>query len=323
MADSAEVDLTAQIGEPSQMRCRFYENQYPEPEEVVMVNVTQIGEMGAYVTLTEYDNIEGLILLSELSRRRIRSINKLVRVNRPEIVMVLRVDKEKGYIDLSKRRVDPEDVVKCEERYNKAKSVHNVLSNVAKTQGLTLESLYQRVGWPLYRKYGHAYDAFKLALSNTADAETADIFADIEIEPEIKEAVYMFIRRKLTPQPVKIRSDIEVTCFGYEGIEAVKTALLAGEELSIPEVPIKISLIASPLFVVVTNTVDRDLGLETMNKVLARVSEIIRSKGGSMVVKMEPKVVDNREESELQAMLDRLAQEQEDEEEGEAGPEEY
>ena len=40
------------------LRCRFYENQYPEPEEVVMVNVTEIGEMGAYVTLLEYDNIE-------------------------------------------------------------------------------------------------------------------------------------------------------------------------------------------------------------------------------------------------------------------------
>lgn len=77
-------------------RCRFYENQFPEPEEVVMVNVTQIGEMGAYVTLLEYNDIEGMILLSELSRRRIRSINKLVRVNRTEIVMVIRVDKEKG-----------------------------------------------------------------------------------------------------------------------------------------------------------------------------------------------------------------------------------
>ena len=61
-----------------------------------MVNVTEIGEMGAYVTLLEYDNIEGMILLSELSRRRIRSINKLVRVNRTEIVMVIRVDKDKG-----------------------------------------------------------------------------------------------------------------------------------------------------------------------------------------------------------------------------------
>jgi translation initiation factor 2 subunit 1 len=61
-----------------------------------MVNVEQIAEMGAYVTLLEYDNIEGMILLSELSRRRIRSINKLVREGRTEIAMVIRVDKEKG-----------------------------------------------------------------------------------------------------------------------------------------------------------------------------------------------------------------------------------
>ena len=46
--------------------------------------------------LLEYDNIDGMILLSELSRRRIRSIQKLIRVGRNEVVVVLRVDKEKG-----------------------------------------------------------------------------------------------------------------------------------------------------------------------------------------------------------------------------------
>ena len=69
-----------------------------------------------------------------------------------------------GYIDLSKRRVDPEDVAKCEERYNKAKAVHSVLRHVADMEGKSLETLYQTVGWPMYKKYGHAYDAFKLAL---------------------------------------------------------------------------------------------------------------------------------------------------------------
>ena len=52
--------------------------------------------MGAYVKLLEYDNIDGMILLSELSRRRIRSIQKLIRVGRNEVVVVLRVDREKG-----------------------------------------------------------------------------------------------------------------------------------------------------------------------------------------------------------------------------------
>lgn len=64
-----------------------------------------------------------MILLSELSRRRIRSINKLIRVGRSECVVVIRVDKEKGYIDLSKRRVSPEDIVRCEEKFAKAKAV--------------------------------------------------------------------------------------------------------------------------------------------------------------------------------------------------------
>lgn len=65
-------------------------------EDVVMVNVRAIAEMGAYVYLLEYNSIEGMILLSELSRRRIRSINKLIRVGKTEPVVVIRVDKEKG-----------------------------------------------------------------------------------------------------------------------------------------------------------------------------------------------------------------------------------
>lgn len=46
------------------------------------VQVKSIAEMGAYVSLLEYNNIEGMILLSELSRRRIRSVTKLIKVRR-------------------------------------------------------------------------------------------------------------------------------------------------------------------------------------------------------------------------------------------------
>lgn len=56
------------------------------------------------------------------------------------------------------------------------------------------------------------------------------------------------IKRKLTSQAVKIRADVEVACYGYEGIDAVKTALKAGLALSTDELPIKINLIAPPLY---------------------------------------------------------------------------
>lgn len=68
-----------------------------------------------------------MILLSELSRRRIRSVNKLIRVGRNECVVVIRVDKEKGYIDLSKRRVYSKDLLQCEDRFAKAKAVNRLL----------------------------------------------------------------------------------------------------------------------------------------------------------------------------------------------------
>lgn len=291
------------------LRCRFYEGAFPEPEEVVMVNVTEIGEMGAYVTLLEYDNIEGMILLSELSRRRIRSINKLVRVNRNEIVMVIRVDKEKGYIDLSKRRVDPEDVQKCEERYNKAKQVHSVMRHVADSRGVSLEAMYKLIGWPLYTKFGHAYDAFKMCMNGSTD-----IFdeAEIDIDQATKEMIVAYVKRRLAPQPVKIRADIEVTCFTYEGIDAIKEALLAGEARGSTEVPVRIKLIAPPMYVMTSMTLDKDLGVETLNAAIETIKASIQAHGGGLDVKMAPKAVTLREETELQAMLERLALEQEE-----------
>lgn len=45
------------------LACRFYEQRFPEVDDVVMVNVRSIAEMGAYVTLLEYNNIEGLLLI--------------------------------------------------------------------------------------------------------------------------------------------------------------------------------------------------------------------------------------------------------------------
>jgi translation initiation factor 2 subunit 1 len=35
------------------LSCRFYEQKFPEVDDVVMVKVRSIAEMGAYVTLSE------------------------------------------------------------------------------------------------------------------------------------------------------------------------------------------------------------------------------------------------------------------------------
>ena len=154
--------------EPDQMtRCRFYEDQYPSVEDLVMVRVRTVEKLAAYVNLIEYNMAEGMVLLSELSRRRIRSIAKLIRVGRDEVVMVFRVDTQKGYVDLSKRRVTPEDVPAFEAKFNKAKAVHSILRHVAETCKIRLLDLYTHIAWPLYRVFGHAHDAFKVSITQS------------------------------------------------------------------------------------------------------------------------------------------------------------
>ncbi|KAH3675564.1 hypothetical protein WICMUC_002653 [Wickerhamomyces mucosus] len=280
--------------------CRYYENKYPEVDDVVMVNVQQIAEMGAYVKLLEYDNIEGMVLLSELSRRRIRSIQKLIRVGKNEVVVVLRVDKEKGYIDLSKRRVSSEDVIKCEERYNKSKAAHSILRHCAEKFGIPLESLYQTIGWPLSRKYGHVYDAFKISITDDS------VFEDIKVtNEEVLKELKSYISKRLTPQAIKIRSDIEVSCFSYEGIDAIKRALKAAEALSTEHLQIKVKLVAAPLYVVTTSALEKQQGIDLLNKALETIQEEIIKAGGSATITMPPKAVTATEDAELQALLER------------------
>lgn len=92
-------------------------------------------------------------------------------------------DEVAGYIDLSKRRVSPEDIVKCEERYNKGKMVHSIMRHVAEKTHNPIESLYESIAWPLNKKFGHAIDAFKLSITLVGYIPRCWITANIAKQP--------------------------------------------------------------------------------------------------------------------------------------------
>merc|ERR1712241_620604 len=281
-----------------------------EIDDVVMVNVRSIADMGAYVHLLEYNNIEGMILLSELSRRRIRSINKLIRVGRTEPVVVIRVDKDKGYIDLSKRRVSPEDIERCTEVFSKGKAVNSILRHVAQIMEFKsneqLEDLYRQTAWHFEaktKKKGSSYDWFKQAVQDPS------LLDECNLDDQIKKVLLEQINIKLTQQAVKIRADIEVLCYTYEGIDAVKDALRAGIACSTEVVPIRINLIAPPLYVITTSTPEKQEGLDALNAACKVIEDRITGIGGAFNFHMKPKVVTATDEADLAKQLERAEQE--------------
>ncbi|CAI5959041.1 unnamed protein product [Closterium sp. NIES-65] len=388
----------------------MYEAKFPEVEQVVMVQVKNIADMGAYVSLLEYNNIEGMILLSELSRRRIRSISSLIKVGRQEPVMVVRVDKQKGYIDLSKRRVSEEEVAACEEKYNKSKMVHSIMRHVAETSGVDVEvgtiardlrcffqilgaplntfpplpspslvplspllflssppptlssplpppvvavqELYTNVTWPLYRKYGHAFEAFKLVVTDpdavlggltkeiTETGEDGkespsqpctltpttpppavsplqvkrevlvmpeDVKREVPAMPEdVKANLIANIRRRMTPQPLKIRADIELKCFHYDGVLHIKDAMRRAEQESEEDCAVRIVLVAPPLYVLTTFTLAKDKGIAVLERAIRAASEEIDKHKGKLTVKEAPRAVSDRDDRLLAEHMQKL-----------------
>lgn len=283
--------------------------------------------MGAYVSLLEYNNIEGMILLSELSRRRIRSIGKLLKVGRQEPVMVLRVDKEKGYIDLSKRRVSPEDVEAAEAKYNKSKMVHSIMRHVSETEGVQLDYLYEQLGWPLYKKYGHAYGAFQQIVTDptvldglTRVDEEGNEVACEQLEANVRTALLKGIKRRMTPQPLKIRADLDITCFDFDGVLRIQDAMRAGEAASTEECQVKCKLVAPPLYVLATSTLNKEEGITALENGIEAMQAV---EGVRLIVKEAPRAISERDDRLLAKQLEDLAnqnQEQDgDEDEEEEG----
>jgi translation initiation factor 2 subunit 1 len=74
---------------------------------------------------------------------------------------------------------------------------------------------------------------------------------------EVKDALIKNIRRRMTPQPLKIRADIELKCFQYDGVLHIKDAMRRAEAAGAQECPVKIKLVAPPLYVLTTQTLDK------------------------------------------------------------------
>lgn len=264
--------------------CRFYEKKYPDVGDIVKVRVNSIQDMGAYAHLLEYNNIDGMIPMSELSRKRIRSLHKLIRVGRVEAVVVLRVDEQKGYIDLSKKRATDEEIAAVNEKFLKAKQVNDIMRNVADAFKLDMEKLCDETCWKLARKYGDMYTAFKMAYAKP------EILDECAIEDKIKRVLLSKITHHMKPQPVKIVAKIAVSCYSYEGVDAIVRALQKGIACSTENVPISIKLDAAPHYILSTITEEMDEGMALFQKAFKAIEEDITAAGGVMVVKDQPTI---------------------------------
>jgi translation initiation factor 2 alpha subunit (eIF-2alpha) len=83
----------------------LYYKKFPKIDDIVKAKIEKIDQLGIEVTLPEYDNLNGYITYNEASRKKNFNINKIFTVGCDVNLIVINVDRDKKYIDLSKRTI--------------------------------------------------------------------------------------------------------------------------------------------------------------------------------------------------------------------------
>lgn len=197
----------------------------PSEGELVVAVVREVKQNGAYVDLEEYDGIEGFIFIGEIASGWVKNIRAFVRPGQRLICKVLRTRNDKKSLELSLKSVSEErkrDRLAEWKNEERAKQLLKVLS--------------EQVGWSeeehsenqmeLTESYATLYGAFEEAAKNPESLKEIGFEGDW-VAPFIEMAV-----KNIIPDTVEIRGKFTLNVEQAEGIEVIKSALLAAEDVS-------------------------------------------------------------------------------------------
>src|SRR3989338_11276510 len=166
---------------------------YPPEGELVICTITKIMPSSVFVVLDEYNNRSAMIHIAEVAPGRIRNIREYVLEGKKIVCKVLNVNKEKGYIDLSLRRVTESmrrakaDEIKQEQKAEK------IIEYVARELKKKPEEIFQELHTKINTTYESLYAAFEDIAQDALDLEK------IGVDKKIAEKMTAVVKEKILP----------------------------------------------------------------------------------------------------------------------------
>lgn len=300
----------------TKLDCRFYRKRIPEVEELVRVKVVGREELAFRVLLLEYNSIEALVPDTELRKGRIRSVNKLMKKGKEYIVLVKKIHKnteieaeteeEAHFIDLSLKGVPVDELGGARDRWEKSRTVHAIMRQLASQTENNTEDLYELFGWPLAKKYRHLYLAFQWIMQDLGNSRKK--MAEWNVPENCIELLHKELYKRMKPMAKDVNCKIEMRCFSNYAIGGIQSALQAGLDVAeTSKFPIVFRVIATPLFEVSCNTFEPEGCMDFMQELIKAMKAALEAKGGIFKVVQEPKM---EEEDKGKLLLETTLREQ-------------
>lgn len=191
---------------------------WPEEDELVVCTVTGIQPHCVFARLDEYDK-SGLIHISEIAPGRVRNIREYVGEGEKIVCKILRIDKERGHIDLSLRRVNEGQKRGKLNAMKQETLAEKIVEHIAHKQKLTVEDLYNQVTDKVFVKYPMLFDCFR----DVADNKVT--LAELGIEKTIAEELTQQIKDRLVAEEFSLKGTITIHTTAPNGVELIREAL--------------------------------------------------------------------------------------------------
>ena len=214
--------------------------ELPEVGEIVIATVKKTGDHGAYVSLDEYDNIQGFLHISEIAPGWVRKVTKFVKEGDKKVLLVKKIQEDRAEIDLSLKQISKEQRKKKlldVKRFEKEQSILKNIQDKAKLSSEEVDELEEK----LLSKYKSVYDAIiDIATKNIS------VIDDLKIPKKITDEIEE-LSKKINLPTVEIRGILEMTSRKPDGIEIIKKMLLDAIKESQNE-KIEISYLGAPKY---------------------------------------------------------------------------
>jgi translation initiation factor 2 subunit 1 len=254
---------------------------WPEIGDLVMATVKTVMDYGVYATLDEYDK-RGFLHISEISSARIRNIRDFVRENQKLVLKVLRVDTEKGHIDLSLRRVTKRERIEKVKSWKTDRKGETLLSVVAERCGLPREEVQQKVGVLLQEKFG-LYEGFEKVLK-----EGTSVLIKLNVPEALAQAVFDVAQERIRVKTVKVWGVLNVQCPRPNGVKCIQKAFSDAKKATQGRgSTIEFSVVAAPKYRVEVSAEDWKKAEDLLGKVNEAVIGNICVAGGHGSFKRE------------------------------------
>ncbi len=197
---------------------------FPEENELVMCTVTKVQYHSVFVNLDEY-NKGGMIHISEVSPGRIRNIRDFVKESKKVVCLVLRIDHERGHIDLSLRRVNEGQKRSKVDEIKKEQMAEKIIEFVAKKSKKDVKELYKGVSEKILEKHDSLYGCFEEVIANEGLLEKLGL--EKSLAKDLEEA----IKQRIKEAKVKIEGKLKLTSYDPDGIDVIKDALKKAKDI--------------------------------------------------------------------------------------------